>query len=148
MAKILVFSYFAYNTFNTLNLANYSPYELVFRWKPKVLLNLETTPNIKVVRTFHDYYNVLNKRLEYLHKHLQDFKSKSIAKINKDQAFFQYNSGDLVYIIFLLMSQLHTASRKVMIKYVGPVEIYKIIDPHNHLLMTLDGKNIQRIIQT
>ena len=38
------------------------------------------------------------------------------------------------------MSQLHTASRKVMIKYVGPVVIYKIIDPHNYLLMTLDGK--------
>ena len=39
-----------------------------------------------------------------------------------------------------LTSQLCTASRKVMIKYVGPVVIYKIIDPHNYLLMTLDGK--------
>ena len=29
------------------------------------------------------------------------------------------------------MSQLYTASKKVMIKYVGPVVIYKIIDPHN-----------------
>ena len=27
-----------------------------------------------------------------------------------------------------------------MITYVGPVVIYKIIDPHNYLLMTLDGK--------
>ena len=27
-----------------------------------------------------------------------------------------------------------------MIKYVGPVVIYKIIDPHNYLLITLDGK--------
>ena len=26
-----------------------------------------------------------------------------------------------------------------MIKYVGPVFIHKIIDPHNNLLMTLDG---------
>ena len=25
-------------------------------------------------------------------------------------------------------------------KYVGPVVIYKIIDPHNYLLMTLDGR--------
>ena len=60
--------------------------------------------------------------------------------INKDRAFFQYNSGHLVYIISPLTSQLHTASRKVMIKYVGPVVIYKIIDPQNYLLMTLDGK--------
>ena len=55
--------------------------------------------------------------------------------INKDRTFFQYNSGDLGYIISLLMSQLHTASRKVMIKYVRAVVIYKIIDLHNYLLM-------------
>ena len=59
--------------------------------------------------------------------------------INKDRAFFQYNIGNLVYIISLLTSQLHMALRKVMIKYVGPIVIYKIIDPHNYLLMTLDG---------
>ena len=27
-----------------------------------------------------------------------------------------------------------------MIKYVGPIVVYKIIDPHNYLLMTLDRK--------
>ena len=27
-----------------------------------------------------------------------------------------------------------------MIKYVGPLVVYKIIDLHNYLLMTLDGK--------
>ena len=63
--------------------------------------------------------------------------------INKDRAFFQYNSADLVYIISPLTGQLCTTSRKVMIKYVGPVVIYKIIDPHNYLLMTLD-RNILR----
>ena len=45
-----------------------------------------------------------------------------------------------MYIISPLTSQLRTASRKVMIKYAGPVIVYKIIDPHNYLLMTLDGK--------
>ena len=60
--------------------------------------------------------------------------------INKDREFFQYKSGDLFYIISPLTSQLHTASRKVTIQYVGPVVIYKIIAPHNYLLMTLDGK--------
>ena len=60
--------------------------------------------------------------------------------INKDRTFIQYNSGDLVYIISPLTSQLCTTLRKVMIKYVGPVIIYKIIHPYNYLLMTLDGK--------
>ena len=56
------------------------------------------------------------------------------------ECFFQYNNGDLVYIISPLTSQLQTASRKVMIKYIGPIVVYKIIDLHNYLLMALDGK--------
>ena len=50
--------------------------------------------------------------------------------INKDRENFQYKGGDLVYIISPLTSQLHTASHKIAIKYVGPVVIYKIVDPH------------------
>ena len=60
--------------------------------------------------------------------------------INKDRAFFQYKGRDLVYVISLLTSQLYTTSCKVGIKYVGPVVIYKVIDPHNYLLMTLEGR--------
>ena len=50
--KYLSLATFAYNTFNTPNLANFSPYELVFGRELKILLNLETTPDIKVARTF------------------------------------------------------------------------------------------------
>ena len=44
-------------------------------------------------------------------------------------------------------SQLCTASQKVTIKYVGPVVIYEIIDPHNYLLMTLDGKILRELFE-
>ena len=67
--------------------------------------------------------------------------------INKDRAFFQYKDGDLVYIISPLTSQLQTAPHKVTIIYVGPVVIYKIIDPHNYLLMTLDGKILRGLFE-
>ena len=40
--KYLPLATFAYNTFNTPNLAHFSPYELVFRRKLKLLLNQET----------------------------------------------------------------------------------------------------------
>ena len=147
LPKYLPLATFTYNAFNTPNLANYSPYELVFRRKPELILNLETKPDIKVSGTFKDYYNLLNKRLQYLHKLLQDFKFKRLAMINKDRSFFQHNSGDLVYIISLLTSQLCTMPRKVKIKYLCPVVIYKIIDPHNHLLMTLDGKILRGLFE-
>ena len=95
---------FAHNTFNTPNLGNYCPYELVFGRKPKSLLNLESTPDIMVSRTFKDYYELLNKGLKYLHKLLLNFKFKRLGVINKDRAFFQYSSGNLVYIISPLTS--------------------------------------------
>ena len=88
-------------------------------------------PDIKVSGTFKDYHELLNKRLKYLHEILQNFKSKRIALMNKDRTFFQYNSGDLVYIISPLTSQLCMALRKIMIKYVGPIVVYKIIDLHS-----------------
>ena len=104
--KYLSLSTFTYNTFNTPNLVNYSLYELVFGRKPKVLLNLETSPNIKISGSFKEYYKLLNKQLRYLHEIIQKFKSKRLAMINKDRMLFQYNSGDLVYIISPLTSQL------------------------------------------
>ena len=43
---------FAYNMFNTPNLGYYSPYELTFGRKPKLRLNIESNPDIKVSRNF------------------------------------------------------------------------------------------------
>ena len=108
---------------------------------------METDPNIKVSGSYWDYYNLLNKRLHYLQNVLQNFQSKQVALINKDREYFQYSSGGLVYLISPLTSQLGTASRKVAIKYVGPLVIYKIVDPHNYLLMTMDGKLLRGVFE-
>ena len=67
--------------------------------------------------------------------------------INKNREDFQYNSRDLVYIISPLTSQLRTSSRKVTIKYIGPLVIYEIVDSHNYLLMTLDGKILRGLFE-
>ena len=80
--------------------------------------------------------------MKYLQDILLQFKSKCLAMINKNCEDFQYTSIDLVYIISPLTSQLRTGSRKVTIKYVEPLVVYKIVDPHNYLLMTLDGKKL------
>ena len=67
--------------------------------------------------------------------------------MNKDGDCFQYNSRDLVYIISPLTSQLRTASRKITIKYVGPLVVYKIVDPHNYLLIMLDGILLRGLVE-
>ena len=111
-----------------------------FGKKPKLLLNVHSNPYMKVSRNFKEYYELLNKSIKYLQHILLNFKLQRLAMINKDRENFQYKEGDLVYIISPLTSQLRTNSWKIAVKYVDPVVIYKIIDPHNYLLMTLDGK--------
>ena len=85
--------------------------------------------------------------MKYLQDILQQFKYKHLAMINENHKDFQYNSGDLVYIISPLTSQLRTSSRKVTIKYVGLLVIYKIVDPHNYPLITLDGRILQGLFE-
>ena len=137
--KYLSLATFAYNTFNSPNLGNYSPYELTFGRKPKLLLTVDSNPDIKVSRNFKEYYEPLNKRIKYLQDILFNFKLQRLVMINKDRVNFQYKGGNLVYIISPLTSQLRTNPWKIAVKYVGPVVVYKIVDPHNYLLMTLDG---------
>ena len=166
--KYLSLATFAYNTFNTPNLGNYSPYELTFGRKPKLLLNIESNPDIKLSRNFAEYYELSNKKIKYSQNILFNFKSWRLAMINKDRENLQYRGGDLGtptkikpelqrnilnfsyginFNISPLTSQLWTASWKIAIKYVGPVVVYKIIDPHNYLLMTLEGKILKGIFE-
>ena len=145
--KYLSLAMFAYNTFNSPNLGNYIPYELTFARKPKLLLNVDSNPDIKVSKNFKEYYELLIKRIKYLQDILFNFKLQRLAMINKDRENFQYKGGDLVYIFSPLTSQLGTNSWKIAVKYVGPVLIYKIVDPHNYLLMMLDGIILKAIFE-
>ena len=114
--KYLSLATLAYNTFNTPNLGNYSPYELTFGRKPKLLIDVESNLDIRVSRSFREYYELLNKRIKYLQDILFNFKSRRLAMINKDREKFQYKGGDLVYFIFPLTSHLHTALCKVAMR--------------------------------
>ena len=85
--KYLSLATFAYKMFNTPKLGNFSPYKVAFGRKPKALINLESNPDIKVSRTFSEYYELLNKRIKYLQDILFNFKSKRLAMVNKERAF-------------------------------------------------------------
>ena len=112
-----------------------------------MLLNTETNPDIRVSTNFKEYYELLNKRIKYLQDLLFNFKSQRLAMINLNRENFQYRGGDLVYIISPLTSLLRTNSQKIAVKYVEPVVIYKIIDPHNYLLMILEGVMLRGIFE-
>ena len=88
LPKYLLLAPFVYNTFNTPNVENYSPYELTFGRKPRPLITLDSNPDVKVSGVFREYYELLNKRIKYLQSIFFNFKSKKLAMINKDRAFF------------------------------------------------------------
>ena len=54
--KYLPLATFAHNTFNPPTLANHSPYKLVFGRKPKLLLDLEMDPDVKVSGIYREYF--------------------------------------------------------------------------------------------
>ena len=60
----------------------------MFGRKPKLLIDLETDPDIKVLATYKEYYEKLERRLKYLLKVFLDFKTKQVALLNKDHEFF------------------------------------------------------------
>ena len=74
--KFLSLATFSYNIFHSPNLGNYSPYEVMFRRNPRILIDIETNPDINISGTFKDYHTLLIKRLDYLQKMLQNFKLK------------------------------------------------------------------------
>ena len=65
--KYLPLATHAYKTFNTPNVGMCSPYELIFGRKPRPLLNLNSNPDIKVSGTFKEHFELLNKRIKYMH---------------------------------------------------------------------------------
>ena len=67
--------------------------------------------------------------------------------MNKDREYFQNNNADLVYLISPLTSQLRTSSRKIGFNYVGPLVVYKVVDPHNYLLMTIDEQLMRGLFE-
>ena len=67
---------FVYNIFHSPSPENHSLYKLMFGRKPKLLINIETNPDIKISGTFKDYHSLLTKRLDYWQKTLQNFKMK------------------------------------------------------------------------
>ena len=60
--RYLLLATFAYNTFNTPNLRSYSPYELTFGRKPKVLLNYSLIQILKCQRPSKEYYELLKQK--------------------------------------------------------------------------------------
>ena len=62
-----------------------------------------------------------------------------MAIMNKDRQQHGFTVGQIVYMYNPSGGKLQTGSRKIQCNFVGPLAIYKCINPNQILLMSLDG---------
>ena len=128
-----------YNSYATPNLDGFSPFELVFGRKPKIVPILEITPHIPVTGTFKEAYEMLNKKLKYFRQMLMKFRERRFELLNRSREFHGYTSGQIVYLFFPGHSTLTSGRRKFTCQFVGPLAIWKCFSPTQFVLMSLDG---------
>ena len=97
--------------------------------------------------TFKDYYERLNKNLKYLGERLKKFRSTRIDLLNKGRKPHSFQVGQLVYMYQARGTMVQSSSRKINTYCVGPLVIYKAIEPSQFLLMSLDGVIYPKLIE-
>ena len=86
--RYLSLAMFVYNIFNSPNLCNHSPYELVFGRRPKILLDLETEPDIKVSGSYKEYFMLLNKKATVATEFVANFQNEMFGTYQQGQGLF------------------------------------------------------------
>ena len=128
-----------YNSYATPNLDGFSPFELVFGRKPRIVPILEITPPVPVTGTYKEAFTFLNKKLRYFREMLVKFRDRRFEIMNRDREFHGYTSGQIVYLFCPSNSTLTSNRRKFTCQFVGPLAIWKCFSPTQFVLMSLDG---------
>ena len=79
---------FAYNIFHTPNLGNYSLYELVFGRRPKILINIETDPDIKVSGHTQGLSHISDQKARLSAKHAAELQNEMLITFEQGQRLF------------------------------------------------------------
>jgi len=137
----------SYNAYATPNLDGYSPFELAFGHKAKILPQIEVSLDLPVTGQFKQYQKLLIQRLAYLREHIQKFRDKRTEMWNKDRKQHYFSIGQLVYVHIQAGAMLQTGSQKITCHFVGPLVIYKAVSPNQFLLMSLDGMVYPHLIE-
>ena len=141
--EYLDFAMLAYNSYSTPNLDSMCPFELVFARKPNVLPLTEAMPEAPVAGNFREYYHNLRQKLEYMRRHLVNFRDKRSELQNKDRIHHGFFIGQIVYVLVPESSGTQTGSQKVKISCVGPLVIMNSLGPNLFELMTLDKEKLR-----
>jgi hypothetical protein len=135
----LPFAVLSHNAFHTPNLCGHSPFELVFGRQAKLIPELEIPTDISVSKPLQVYKQELQQQLIHMRKQLQKHRENKTNMENSKLEYYSYKAGQLVYLYNPAGSHLNTGSRKIKADFIGPLVIYRVIDEHQYILMSLDG---------
>ena len=121
--------------------------ELFLGHKVTMPQDLEIRPNVVVSGTFTDYYERLKKNLKYMRDRLKKFRSERTELLNKNKVYYAYEVGQITYMYQANGSVIQTGSRKIACYFVGPLMMYKAIEPNQFLLMSLTGHIYPQLIE-
>ena len=137
--QYLDFAMLTYNSYCTPNLDGMCPYELVFGHKPNILPISEALPHAPITGTHKEFYENLKSKLEYLRKHLVQFRDRRIELVNRNREHHGFFQGQVVYVFMPKGAAVQTVSRKMRITWVGPLIVFRAYSPNQFALMTLEG---------
>jgi hypothetical protein len=140
-------SMLTHNAFATPNLGGFSPYELVFGRRAKIVPELEIVPEVPVTGTFKNYHAKLVKLLHYKHSFVHKFREQRIQLMNRGKDPSSFFAGQLVYTFEPAGAMLITGSRKIKCEWCGPLVVIMPVAPNQFILMSLDGKIYPRFIE-
>ena len=67
--------------------------------------------------------------------------------VNRNRTYHSYEVGQIVYMYQPTGSVVQTGSRKIACYFVGPLIIYKAIEPNQFLLMSLTGQIYPQLVE-
>ncbi len=134
---------YALNTFISPSMG-YSPYELMFIWKPPCNTLTDFTPTVLEGYASSDQYmKVLKQKLDVISKIIMKEKAQELQRVQAERAcqpIAPIAKGDLVLFKCSEKSDLLTNRKKLNRPWVSPVKVQAILAPHKYLVSDFEGQ--------
>jgi hypothetical protein len=140
-------SMMSYNAYGTPNLAGFSPFELAFGRKARIIPTMEINIDVPLTGTYRQYVDMWKEIGSYLRKYVHQHKNERTDFLNKDKEELCFTKGQIVYMFNPSGALLQTGSRKIANEWVGPLVVCQPISPTQFILMTLNGLLIPQLVE-
>jgi hypothetical protein len=137
---------YVYNTFEILHLG-YSPYQMIFNRDPPPLGDYDFTIQHPMSYDYQTYMELLDQRYKQmstmvLKRHNDEITQRNLDRNRTLTKTKLFKPGDCVFLLFPEKTQLpptQIMSKKLHLKYVGPLFVYSRVNDTQYILQICEG---------